>query len=138
MDRLPPYVPRSLTRLALWLAVGNLVIAAATMQPLSGPALVRAMRHRLSGQLALVPAMVMSARARPALVEESLRAGAHQVLVLPISASTLYHYRVKSRDAAGNLATSADFTFTTSPPPDTAAPRGGWRAAWFEASTRRA
>ena len=29
MDRLPPYVPRSLTRLALWLAVGNLVIAAA-------------------------------------------------------------------------------------------------------------
>jgi CheY-like chemotaxis protein len=68
----------------------DLVIAAAAMQPLSGPALVRAMRHRLSGQLALVPAMVMSARARPALVEESLRAGAHQVLVLPISASTLY------------------------------------------------
>ncbi len=29
MDRLPPYAPRSLTRLALWLAVGNLVIAAA-------------------------------------------------------------------------------------------------------------
>src|SRR6185503_13123798 len=26
---------------------------------------------------------------------------------------TLYHYRVKSRDAAGNLATSGDFTFTT-------------------------
>jgi two-component system chemotaxis response regulator CheY len=70
--------------------VPDLVIAASTMQPLSGPALVRAMRHRLSGQLALVPAMIMSARARPALVEESLRAGAHQVLVLPISASTLY------------------------------------------------
>ena len=34
--------------------------------------------------------MIMSARAKPALVEESLRAGAHQVLVLPISASTLY------------------------------------------------
>jgi Right handed beta helix region/Purple acid Phosphatase, N-terminal domain/Pel9A-like, right handed beta helix region len=31
-----------------------------------------------------------------------------------LSASTLYHYRVKSRDAAGNLATSGDFTFTTS------------------------
>jgi two-component system chemotaxis response regulator CheY len=71
--------------------IPDLVIAAATMQPLSGPALVRTMRHRLSGQLALVPAMIMSARARPALVEESLRAGAHQVLVLPISAST--HYR---------------------------------------------
>src|SRR3989441_6426444 len=28
-------------------------------------------------------------------------------------ATTTYHYRVKSRDAAGNLATSADFTLTT-------------------------
>jgi DNA-binding NarL/FixJ family response regulator len=71
-------------------AVPDLVIAASAMQPLSGPALVKAMRHRLSGPLALVPAMIMSARPKPALVEESLRAGAHQVLVLPISASTLY------------------------------------------------
>src|SRR5262245_46807913 len=70
--------------------VPDLVIAASSMQPLSGSALVWAMRHRLSGQLALVPAMIMSARARPALVEESLRGGAHQVLVLPVSASTLY------------------------------------------------
>src|SRR5206468_3347597 len=29
------------------------------------------------------------------------------------SAPTPYHSRVRSRDAAGNLATSADFTFTT-------------------------
>src|SRR3989344_1475867 len=28
-------------------------------------------------------------------------------------ASTLYHYRVKSKDASNNLATSVDFTFTT-------------------------
>jgi len=28
-------------------------------------------------------------------------------------AGTLYHYRVRSRDAAGNLGTSVDFTFTT-------------------------
>jgi hypothetical protein len=34
-----------------------------------------------------------------------------------LAAGTLYHYRVKSRDAAGNLATSADFTFTTASPP---------------------
>jgi hypothetical protein len=34
-----------------------------------------------------------------------------------LAASTLYHYRVKSRDAAGNLATSADFTFTSAAPP---------------------
>src|SRR6185312_7513870 len=69
-------------------AVPDLVIAASSMQPLSGAALVKVMRHALSGPLSLVPAMIMSTRARPALVEESLRAGAHQVLVLPISAST--------------------------------------------------
>src|SRR5262249_57363113 len=38
----------------------------------------------------------------------------HSVVLSGLSASTLYHYRVKSRDAAGNLATSGDFTFTTS------------------------
>jgi two-component system, OmpR family, phosphate regulon response regulator PhoB len=75
---------------AMSLAVPDLVIAASSMQPLTGAALVKAMRHALSGPLSLVPAMIMSARGRPALIEESLRAGAHQVLVLPISASTLY------------------------------------------------
>jgi hypothetical protein len=39
-----------------------------------------------------------------------------------LSASTTYHYRVKSRDAAGNLAISTDYTFTTSTPADTTAP----------------
>ncbi len=39
----------------------------------------------------------------------------HSATLTGLSASTLYHYRVKSRDPAGNLATSADFTFTTSP-----------------------
>jgi hypothetical protein len=34
--------------------------------------------------------MIMSVRAKPALVEKALKAGAHQVLVLPISASTLF------------------------------------------------
>ena len=68
----------------------DLVIAAAALQPLSGPALVRAMRRVSSGQFALVPAMIMSAHVKPSLVEEALKAGAHQVLVLPIAASTLY------------------------------------------------
>ncbi|MGB7621818.1 MAG: fibronectin type III domain-containing protein [Terriglobia bacterium] len=45
---------------------------------------------------------------------------AHSAPVPGLTASTLYHYRVKSRDAAGNLATSSDFTFTTSA--DTTAP----------------
>jgi PleD family two-component response regulator len=68
---------------AMSLAVPDLVIAASSMQPLTGAALVKVMRHALSGPLSLVPAMIMSARGGPALVEESLRAGAHQVLVLP-------------------------------------------------------
>ncbi len=38
----------------------------------------------------------------------------HSVALAGLSANTLYHYRVKSRDASGNLATSSDFTFTTS------------------------
>src|SRR5207247_2267053 len=38
----------------------------------------------------------------------------HSQTLSGLVASTLYHYRVKSKDAAGNLAVSADFTFTTS------------------------
>ena len=37
----------------------------------------------------------------------------HSQALTGLTASTLYHYRVKSRDAAGNLATSGDSTFTT-------------------------
>jgi phosphodiesterase/alkaline phosphatase D-like protein len=47
---------------------------------------------------------------------------AHSVTLSGLTASTLYHYRVTSRDAAGNLATSDDFTFTTGAPPDTTPP----------------
>ena len=36
----------------------------------------------------------------------------HSQALSGLTAGTLYHYRVKSRDAAGNLATSGDFTFT--------------------------
>jgi len=38
---------------------------------------------------------------------------AHAMTLTGLLATTTYHYRVKSRDAAGNLATSADFTLTT-------------------------
>lgn len=37
----------------------------------------------------------------------------HSVSLSGLSDSTLYHYRVKSKDQAGNLATSADYTFIT-------------------------
>jgi CheY-like chemotaxis protein len=68
----------------------DLVLAAAAMQPLTGPALVRSMRYVGSGALCFIPAMVMSANAKPVIIESAIRAGAHQVLVLPTSASTLY------------------------------------------------
>src|SRR5206468_10946597 len=38
---------------------------------------------------------------------------AHSVALSGLTDGTTYHYRVKSKDAAGNLATSADSTFTT-------------------------
>ena len=38
---------------------------------------------------------------------------AHSQGLSGLTPGTLYYYRVKSRDAAGNLATSAEFTFTT-------------------------
>lgn len=37
----------------------------------------------------------------------------HAVNLFNLQANTTYHYRVKSKDAAGNLAVSDDFTFTT-------------------------
>ncbi|MBI5555038.1 MAG: fibronectin type III domain-containing protein, partial [Elusimicrobia bacterium] len=43
---------------------------------------------------------------------------AHSVALSSLSAGTLYHYRVKSKDASSNEAVSGDYTFTTvSPPP---------------------
>ncbi len=38
---------------------------------------------------------------------------AHNKFLGGLAASTLYHYRVRSHDAAGNLALSVDFTFST-------------------------
>jgi len=54
------------------------------------------------------------------------RVRAHSQIVTGLQPGVLYHYRVLSRDAAGNLATSLDNTFKTaspivSPPPSGAA-----------------
>lgn len=46
----------------------------------------------------------------------------HSVGLSGLSASTTYHYRVISTDAATNTATSGDFTFTTAAAPDTTPP----------------
>jgi len=48
------------------------------------------------------------------------RVTAHSVALTGLSASSAYHFRVRSKDAAGNAATSPNQTFTTSaaaPPP---------------------
>jgi hypothetical protein len=47
---------------------------------------------------------------------------AHSQGLTGLSAATTYHFRVLSKDAAGNIATSGDNVFTTSTPPDTTAP----------------
>ncbi|MBI3804987.1 MAG: fibronectin type III domain-containing protein [Nitrospirae bacterium] len=47
---------------------------------------------------------------------------AHSQSLTGLASSTLYHYRVRSKDAAGNLAVSTDGIFTTVTPPDTSAP----------------
>ena len=46
----------------------------------------------------------------------------HSAPVSGLAANTLYHFRVRSRDAAGNLATSGDFTFITFVPADVTRP----------------
>ncbi len=43
---------------------------------------------------------------------------AHQMTISGLNASTTYHFRVKSRDGAGNLAMSLDQTFTTTASPN--------------------
>jgi len=40
----------------------------------------------------------------------------HSQALSGLTASTLYHYRVKSKDALGNLAVSSDQTFRTAAP----------------------
>lgn len=47
---------------------------------------------------------------------------AHSMALTGLNDLTLYHYRVLSRDAAGNITTSGDQTLTTTAAPDTTAP----------------
>jgi hypothetical protein len=54
--------------------------------------------------------------------DTSPRVTSHSVTITGLTASTTYHYRVKSNDASSNLATGSDGTFTTSAAPDTTAP----------------
>ena len=57
-----------------------------------------------------------------------------------LAANTLYHYRVRSSDAANNLALSGDLTFTTLAAADTTPPvfRGPWESGPFVTLLRNA
>jgi len=48
----------------------------------------------------------------------------HSVALSGLTASTLYHYRVRSKDVAGNEAVGTDAAFTTALPLDTTPPTG--------------
>jgi len=50
----------------------------------------------------------------------------HSQTLSGLAPSTLYHYRVKSRDAAGNLAVSPDSTFRTLDPPRSHKQKKNW------------
>lgn len=53
---------------------------------------------------------------------DTLLVTSHSQAISGLSANTVYHFQVKSKDAAGNMAASADQTFTTSGIADTTAP----------------
>jgi hypothetical protein len=59
----------------------------------------------------------------------------HSVSIGGLTPGTLYHYRVLSRDAAGNLAASPDATFTTGAAPSCATSAGAWRNISMPAQT---
>lgn len=48
----------------------------------------------------------------------------HTVSLSGLTAGTVYHYRVRAKDVAGNEAIGVDASFTTAPPPDTTPPTG--------------
>jgi hypothetical protein len=54
----------------------------------------------------------------------------HQLSLSGLSASSVYHYRVRSSDQAGNMATSGDFTFQTTVAGSCVAPPGGLLGWW--------
>lgn len=67
---------------------------------------------------------------------QSATTTAHSIPLTGLTASTTYHYLVKSKDAAGNLATSTDYTFMTLAPATTTPPVIGEVAVRVKAEPR--
>ncbi|MEP3427056.1 MAG: response regulator [Roseibium sp.] len=68
----------------------NMILTDWRMEPTSGYQLLRLVRHRHMEPLCFVPVLFLTAHGTRPLVDKALRAGAHHVLVKPISPSTLY------------------------------------------------
>lgn len=67
----------------------HLLITDWNMQPTDGLTLVRSMRRRRMGQVALIPAIMITAHPTRALVEDALKSGTHFVIAKPVSPATL-------------------------------------------------
>lgn len=68
----------------------NVILADWRMAPTSGYQLLRLIRHRHMEPLCYVPLIFITAHGTRALVDKGLRAGAHHLLVKPLSPSTLH------------------------------------------------
>jgi two-component system phosphate regulon response regulator PhoB len=68
----------------------NVILTDWRMTPTSGYQFLRLVRHRHMEPLCFVPILFITAHGTRPLVDKALRAGAHHVLVKPVSPSTLY------------------------------------------------
>ncbi len=68
----------------------NVILTDWRMAPTSGYQFLRLVRHRHMEPLCYVPILFITAHGTRPLVDKALRAGAHHVLVKPVSPSTLY------------------------------------------------
>ncbi|GAB4542252.1 MAG: hypothetical protein Tsb0019_41610 [Roseibium sp.] len=68
----------------------NVILTDWRMEPTSGYQFLRLVRHRHMEPLCFVPILFITAHGTRPLVDKALRAGAHHVLVKPVSPSTLH------------------------------------------------
>ncbi|WP_417671812.1 response regulator [Roseibium sp.] len=69
----------------------NVILTDWRMAPTSGYQLLRLIRHRHMEPLCYVPILFITAHGTRPLVDKALRAGAHHILVKPVSPATLYN-----------------------------------------------
>jgi len=122
-----------LRKLATWAADG--VKGEITVVVGGAPVRVAELSELVTEVQSLVVAVCDGRRPRPEVAAAhgtapaSARSTAHSQPLTGLTDNQTYHYRVVSRDAAGNTATSADKTFVTANASATAATKGQWSSA---------